>query len=75
MDDTLRAARLLGRAGRWDAAIRLAESVPAAEGRLVAALIAVDSYLFTGRDGVAELLDRAREAVGETPEWTLAQAR
>jgi hypothetical protein len=32
-------------------------------------------YLFTGREGVDAALERAREAVGETPEWLLAQAR
>ena len=50
-------------------------SRPSESSEMVAAVIAVESFLFTGRDGVAEALDRAREAVGETPEWMLAQAR
>jgi hypothetical protein len=75
MDETLHAARLLGRAGRWEAAIRLAESVPGPDGSLVAAVIAANAYLFTGQAGVAEALERAREAAGETEEWQLAQAR
>jgi hypothetical protein len=75
MDETLDAARMLGRAGRWDAAIRLAESTGSPEGLLVAAVIAADSFLFSGRDGVPGALDRARAAIGEPEEWQLAQAR
>jgi hypothetical protein len=75
VDETLSAAKLLGRAGRWEAGIRLAESVDTPEARLVAAVIATDGYLFSGRDGVPEALERAREAVGETEEWALADTR
>ena len=75
MDGTLRAARLLGRAGRWTDGIQLCESVALPEARLVAAVLAADSYFFTGRQGVPEALDRAREAVGEVDELRLADAR
>jgi hypothetical protein len=75
VDETLRAVRLLGRAGRWADGIQLCESVALPEARLVAAVLAADSYFFTGREGVAEALDRARETVGEVDEWALADAR
>ena len=75
VDATLRAARLLGRAGRWTEGIQLCESMQAPEARLVAAVLAADSYFFAGRDGVAEALDRAREAVGEVDEWRFADAK
>jgi hypothetical protein len=75
VDATLRAARLLGRAGRWTEGIQLCESMQAPEARLVAAVLAVDSYFFAGREGIPEALDRAREAVGEVDEWRFADAK
>lgn len=75
MDGTLRAARLLGRAGRWTEGIQLCESVALPEARLVAAVLAADSYFFTGREGVREALDRAREAVGEVDEWAYSDTK
>src|SRR5213592_3708704 len=45
VDATLRAARLLGRAGRWTEGIQLCESMPAPEARLVAAEPYLLSYV------------------------------
>jgi hypothetical protein len=75
VDGTLRAARLLGRAGRWTEGIQLCESVPGPEAQLVAAVLAADSYFFTGREGIPETLDRARAVVGEVDELAFADAR
>ncbi|OLB79571.1 MAG: hypothetical protein AUI14_09880 [Actinobacteria bacterium 13_2_20CM_2_71_6] len=42
------------------------------ESRHVAAVLAVDSFNFTGREGTAEALQRA---ASDAPEWVFAQAR